>query len=38
MPRILARIDRCLDAEYQVDRNVHLQTVIQSWADDLARS
>jgi DNA polymerase-3 subunit delta' len=37
MPRILARIDRCLDAEYQVDRNVHLQTVIQSWADDLAR-
>lgn len=32
-----ACIDRCLDAEYQVDRNVHLQTVVQSWADDLAR-
>lgn len=38
VPRLLRRIDRCLDAEYQVDRNVHLQTVIQAWADDLARS
>lgn len=36
--RQLARIDRCLDAEYHIERNVHLQTVIQSWADDLARS
>lgn len=34
----IARIDRCLDAEYHVDRNVHLQTVIQAWADDLART
>lgn len=32
----IRRIDRCLEAEYQVDRNVHLQTVIQAWADDLA--
>lgn len=37
-PRLIHRIDRCLDAEYQVDRNVHLQTVIQAWADDLARA
>lgn len=37
-PRLTSRIERCLDAEYQVDRNVHLQTVIQAWADDLARA
>ncbi len=34
----IRRIDRCLEAEYQVDRNVHLQTVIQAWADDLGRA
>ncbi len=34
----IRRIDRCLEAEYQVDRNAHLQTVVQSWADDLARA
>lgn len=37
-PKLASRIERCLDAERHVDRNVHLQTVIQSWADDLARS
>ena len=37
-PDWIAKIDRCLDAETHVLRNVHLQTVIQSWADDLARA
>lgn len=36
--RTVRRIDRCLEAEYQVERNVHLQTVVQAWADDLARA
>ncbi|QDU57678.1 DNA polymerase III subunit [Aeoliella mucimassa] len=37
-PYWIAKIDRCLDAEMHVVRNVHLQTVIQAWADDLARA
>ncbi len=36
--RVVRRLDRCLEAEYQVDRNAHLQTVIQAWANDLART
>lgn len=36
--RSIRRIDRCIEAEYQVDRNAHLQTVVQAWADDLARA
>lgn len=35
--RQTACIDRCIAAEYHVDRNLHLQTVVQTWADDLAR-
>jgi len=34
---LMARIDRCLSAEQQVDRNAHPQTVTQCWADDLAK-
>lgn len=30
-------IERSLDAEHQVTRNVNLQNVLQCWADDLAR-
>ncbi|MGI9455264.1 MAG: ATP-binding protein [Aeoliella sp.] len=37
-PGLLSRIDRCLRAEEQVDRNAHPQTVVQCWAEDLARA
>lgn len=34
---IAARLDRCLDAAAQIDRNANQSTSIECWADDLAR-
>jgi DNA polymerase-3 subunit delta' len=31
------RIDRCLDAQAQIDRNANQTTLIECWLDDLAR-
>lgn len=31
------RIDRCLEAEQQIARNAHLQSIVQCWASDLAQ-
>lgn len=31
------RLDRCLDAAAQIDRNANQSTLIESWLDDLAR-
>lgn len=33
----LFRLNRCLDARYQVDRNANQATLIEAWADDLQR-
>jgi DNA polymerase-3 subunit delta' len=33
---ILAAIDRCLEAEEQLDRNANQSTLLESWIDDLA--
>lgn len=33
----MASIDRSIEAENQVVRNIHLQNILQCWADDLAR-
>ncbi|MCE5268777.1 MAG: DNA polymerase III subunit delta' [Planctomycetaceae bacterium] len=33
----LARLDRCLDASAQIDRNANQATLIECWMDDLAR-
>jgi DNA polymerase III subunit delta' len=33
-----ARIDRCLDAAAQIDRNANQATLIECWLDDLARA
>lgn len=33
---IAARLDRCLDAAAQIDRNANQSTLIECWADDLA--
>jgi DNA polymerase-3 subunit delta' len=32
-----ARLDRCLDAAAQIDRNANQATLIECWVDDLAR-
>jgi DNA polymerase III subunit delta' len=32
-----ARLDRCLDAALQIDRNANQTTLIECWIDDLAR-
>ncbi len=32
----LAAIDRCLEAEEQIDRNANQSTLLESWLDDLA--
>ena len=32
----LAAIDRCLEAEEQIDRNANQSTLLESWIDDLA--
>ncbi len=32
-----ARLDRCLDAAAQIDRNANQATLIECWTDDLAR-
>ncbi|MBA3480657.1 MAG: DNA polymerase III subunit [Pirellulales bacterium] len=32
----LAAIDRCLEAEEQIDRNANQATLVESWLDDLA--
>ena len=32
-----ARLDRCLDAAGQIDRNANQSTLIETWLDDLAR-
>ena len=31
-----ARLDRCLDAAAQIDRNANQSTLIECWLDDLA--
>jgi DNA polymerase III subunit delta' len=37
-PEVMAgRIDRCLDAAWQIDRNANQATLIECWLDDLAR-
>jgi len=33
----LAAIDRCLDAEVELDRNANQATLVECWLDDLAR-
>ena len=33
---LLAAIDRCLEAEEQIDRNANQSTLIETWLDDLA--
>ena len=33
----MASVDRSMEAEFQVARNVNLPNVLQAWADDLAR-
>lgn len=33
----MASVDRSMEAEFQVGRNVNLPNVLQAWADDLAR-
>jgi len=35
--RIAARLDRCLEAAEQVDRNANQTTLIECWLDDLGR-
>ncbi|MCE5302988.1 MAG: DNA polymerase III subunit [Planctomycetaceae bacterium] len=35
--RTAARLERCLDALEQIDRNANQTTLIECWADDLAR-
>ncbi len=35
--RAAARIDRCLEAAAQIDRNANQSTLIECWLDDLAR-
>ncbi len=35
---IAARLERCLDAAAQIDRNANQATLIECWADDLAAS
>ena len=32
-----ARLDRCLEAAEQIDRNANQSTLIETWLDDLAR-
>jgi hypothetical protein len=32
-----ARVERCLEAAEQVDRNVYPATLVECWLDDLAR-
>ncbi|MEN6458121.1 MAG: DNA polymerase III subunit [Thermoguttaceae bacterium] len=34
----LARLDRCLDATAEIDRNANQATLIECWVDDLARA
>jgi DNA polymerase III subunit delta' len=34
--KLLAAIDRCLEAEEQIDRNANQSTLIETWLDDLA--
>ena len=36
--RILAALDRCLEAELQLDRNANQATLLECWLDDLAGS
>jgi hypothetical protein len=31
------RLDRCLDAAAQIDRNANQSTLVECWLDDLAR-
>ena len=33
-----ARLERCLDADEQIDRNANQSTLIETWLDDLAGS
>lgn len=35
---LASRLDRCLDAAAQVERNANQSTLIEAWIDDLARS
>jgi DNA polymerase-3 subunit delta' len=35
--RALAALDRCIEAESQLDRNANQATLIESWLDDLAQ-
>lgn len=35
---IAALIERSLDADYQIDRNVSLPLVVEAWVDDVSRS
>lgn len=35
--RLLAAIDRCLQAEAELDRNANQATLLECWADDLSR-
>ena len=34
--RTMARLERCLDAEEEIDRNANQSTLIECWLDDLA--
>jgi len=34
---IAARLERCLEAAEQIDRNANQTTLIETWLDDLAR-
>jgi DNA polymerase-3 subunit delta' len=34
--KTIARLERCLDADQQVDRNANQSTLIETWLDDLA--
>jgi DNA polymerase III subunit delta' len=35
--RLLAALDRCVQAEEELDRNANLATLLECWVDDLAR-
>ncbi|MGA2062373.1 MAG: DNA polymerase III subunit delta' [Thermoguttaceae bacterium] len=34
--KTIARLERCLDADQQIDRNANQSTLIETWLDDLA--
>jgi DNA polymerase-3 subunit delta' len=36
MEKTIARLERCLDADQQIDRNANQSTLIETWLDDLA--